>query len=327
MATLTSALDAEREQAHQARNRAHTVILTTAMTGLLGLCAFAIWSWLGAAIAVALSIGVMQLAPRVPPETVVRLYRGQPLDARHGAQILHIRDELTARARLPAPPALFVVPSLTLNAFSVGTPERSAIAVTEGLLRKLSLRELAAVLAHEFAHVANNDLKTMAFADVMTRVMQAMSWVAIALAFYHLPGVFTGDAGRTPWLGIGLLYLAPTLTSLLQLALSRTREFDADLDSVVMTGDPEGLAVALGKIEQYEGHVWEDLLPPGTRRIPQPSIFRSHPTTAKRIERLHDIALAKPMPQLGKDEEPMVTLIGLGPASMTPRYRVPGVWF
>lgn len=322
-----SRLDAEREQAHQARNQAHTIILTSAMTLLLGICAYAIWSWLGALMAIAFSIAVMLLAPRVPPEPIMRLYRGQPLDERHGAQILRIRDELTRRAGLPSPPALYVVPSLTLNAFTVGTPEHSAIAMTEGLLRKLNLRELAAVLAHELAHVANNDLRTMAFADVMSRVMQIMSWVALVLAILHAPGLLTGDGGRSPWFGIALLYLAPALTSLLQLALSRTREYDADLDSVVLTGDPEGLAAALSKIEQYEGRVWEDLLPPGTRRIPQPSIFRSHPTTAKRIDRLREVALGDTIPPLGQDEEPMVTLIGRGPASMAPRYRVPGIWF
>ena len=129
-----------------------------------------------------------------------------------------------------------------------------------------------------------------------------------------------------PWLPILLLYLAPTLGSLLQLALSRTREYDADLDGAALTGDPMGLASALGRIERYQGHLWEDLVP-GGRRIPQPSVLRSHPRTEDRIARLRSVDRGTLLPPIEVAEEPMVSLVGFGPIAMRPRYRFPGVWF
>ena len=92
------------------------------------------------------------------------------------------------------------------------------------------------------------------------------------------------------------LYLAPTVSNLLQLALSRAREYDADLDAAQLTGDPAGLASALDKLERYQGRFWEDLLLPG-RRIPDPSLLRSHPPTEERVRRLLALRPAAPLPE------------------------------
>ena len=127
---------------------------------------------------------------------------------------------------------------------------------------------------------------------------------------------------------MSLLYLAPTLCSLLQLALARTREFEADLNAVSLTGDPAGLASALRLIERYQGRFWEDLIFPSTRRVPQPSILRTHPATEARIERLR--RLAPPAGQtmvVANEDGPRVSLVGMSPSEMRPRYRLPGIWF
>jgi heat shock protein HtpX len=157
--------------------------------------------------------------------------------------------------------------------------------------------------------------------------MQALAYLAIFLAIYNLPA-FVKDEAEFPLFALALLYLAPTAGSLIQLALSRAREFDADLEAASLTGDPEALASALQKLERYQGRLWEDMrLPVPSRRIPQPSLLRSHPRTEDRIARLKALADRPQLPPLPVTEEPMLSLAGLGPVAMRPRYRWTGVWF
>jgi heat shock protein HtpX len=167
----------------------------------------------------------------------------------------------------------------------------------------------------------------MGLADVMTRFTQALAYLALFLAFFNLPAFLLGDA-EIPLTGLVLLYLSPTVGSLIQLALSRTREYDADLEAASLTGDPESLASALQKLERYYGRFWEDMrLPVPGRRIPQPSLLRSHPRTEDRVARLKALHDRPMLPQLAIAHEPMESLVGAGPAAMRPRYRWTGVWF
>jgi heat shock protein HtpX len=312
-------------RAHKSRNELHTAVLVGGLGLLTAFCAWLLWSWTGVVLTIGW-IGILYaLAPRLPPEVVMRLYRAKPLQ--HGDQVVHIVGELARRADLPAVPRLYVIPSMTLNAFATGTREKAVIGVTEGILRRLTLRELAGVLAHEISHVRNNDLSVMGLADVMTRFTQALSYLAVFLAIFNLPAILLGDSDIS-FLALLLLYLAPTIGSLLQLGLSRTREFDADLDGAQLTGDPSGLASALNKLERYQGHFWEDMMfPVPARKIPQPSLLRSHPPTEDRIARLLALQHGELQPPIDVVEEPMVSLVGLGPIAMRPRYRFPGVWF
>ena len=212
-------------------------------------------------------VGVFSLiGPRVAPDTIMRMFNARPIDPSRGAEIVRLVQSLSERAGLKAAPRLYVVPSQTMNAFAVGTPSRYSLGVTEGLLRRLDFRELAGALAHEITHVRNNDIWAMSLADILSRFTRSMSFFAIFLFFLSVPAtVFRGTP--VPWVAIMLLYFAPTFSSLLQLALSRSREFDADLGGASLTGDPEGLALALGKLEHYQGRLWEDIFMPG-RRIP-----------------------------------------------------------
>ena len=317
----------DQRDAHRRRNRLHSLLLVGGIGLILLVSAALIWSWAGALVALVIVLLLAAFGPRVPPETLMQLYRARPVDPRHGSQLTHIVEVLANRAELPAQPRLYVIPSMTLNAFATGNRERAAIAVTEGLLRRLSLREVAGVLAHEMSHIRNNDLTVMGLADAMTRFTQMMSYLALILAILNLPSLLLGDP-PFPWTAILLLYLAPTASSLLQLGLSRTREYDADLEGAGLTGDPAGLASALRSLERHQGRFWEDLMfPVPGRRIPQPSVLRSHPATEDRIARL--LALeGRPHPApIRVVEEPMVSLVGVGPIEMAPRYRFPGVWF
>jgi heat shock protein HtpX len=319
-------LDHEARALHRQRNLWHTVAMIAAMGGLTLISASLIWGAWGLAVAAASVATVALFAPRVGPEMVMRLYRARPVDHRHGRQLIHLLTVLAERAELPRVPRLFVIPSSTLNAFATGSDRHAAIALTEGLLRRLEPREIAGVLAHEISHIRNNDLFVMGLADIMTRFMQMLAWVALVLAALNLPAMLLG-LETFPWLAIGLLYLAPTASSLLQLSLSRTREFDADLEAAGLTGDPEGLASALRTLENQQGSYWEDLMLPPVRRVPVPSLLRSHPPTEERIERL--LSLVKPVParRIIPIEGPVFTLVGLGPGDMAPRRRWPGLWY
>jgi heat shock protein HtpX len=324
---VTPLLDDNRRREHKARNDLHFALLVGAMGLLTAFSVWLVWSWTGVLVALVLIAGLYAFAPRLPPEVIMRMYRARPLDRGHGGQIVYVVDELARRAALPAAPAVYVIPSMTLNAFATGTPEKAVIGITEGLLRRLSLRELTGVLAHEISHVRNDDLSVMSLADVMTRFTQALSYVALFLAIFNLPAMLLGDSD-IPLMALVLLYLAPTIGSLLQLGLSRTREYDADLEGAELTGDPRGLASALEKLERYQGHFWEDMmLPVPARRIPQPSLLRSHPPTDQRVARLLALEHHELSPPIDVVEEPMVSLVGMGPASLQPRYRFPGVWF
>jgi len=326
--TMTAATRAPNgDDVQRDHNLTDTLVLIGAMTVLTAVTAYQFLSWLGLLAAVLLVGLIAVVAPSVPPGLVMRLYRGAPVDPNSGRDIYAVLEELRLRAGLAATPAFYVVPSLTLNAFSTGTPQSAAVAVTEGLLRKLTLRQIAGVLAHELSHIRNNDLRIMALADGLSRAMQMLSWVALVMVVYYLPQYLAGSA-RVPWLGLLLLYLAPTICSLLQLALARTREFEADLDAVNLTGDPAGLASALKLIERYQGRFWEDLVFPSTRRVPQPSILRTHPATEDRIERLRRLAPPPSLtPVVEGEDGPRVSLVGMSPSQMRPRYRIPGIWF
>ena len=320
-------LDPETQRAHKRRNVVHSAVLLAGLGAVVAGASYLIWGLTGI-VAVGLALAAASaLAPRIPPDAVMRLYRAERLTPERGGPLWRILAELSVRAELPSPPSLYVIPSGTLNAFATGTPDHSAIALTEGLLRRLTMREIAGVLAHETSHIRNNDLRVMGLADILARIAQSLSYAAVALAVVNLLALANGD--RTmPWLPIVLLYLAPALSSLMQLGLSRAREFDADHEAALLTGDPVGLASALRRLEHYTGQFWEDLMMPvPARRVPQPSLLRTHPPTEERVSRLLALAGQATEPPMAITEEPMVSMVGWGPGTMRPRYRFPGIWY
>ena len=225
---------------------------------------------------------------RVSPQMVLSMYKARPVSAAEFPAGMHIVGELSRRAGLPAAPKLYVIPSKMMNAFAVGRRDNSVIAITDALATTLTPRELAGVLAHEISHIANEDVKVMALADMVSRFTSLMSTVGILSLILNLGSYMGGGEGSVPWLAVAVLLAAPTVGGLLQLALSRTREFDADLGAAVLTGDPDGLAAALARLERVQGRLWESILLP-SGRIPDPSVLRTHPLTAERIARLNHL--------------------------------------
>ena len=265
------------------------------------------------------------ITTRISPRFILRMYGARPLDPSEAAELYGIVKELAKRAGLPAVPQLFLIHTPIMNAFTVGSRYNAAIAVTDGLLRSLTLRELTGVLAHEVGHLKNNDIQVMAVADAVGRLTASLSMAGQILIFINLPIVMSGQAGIS-WTAILLLVFAPTISSLLQLAVSRVREFDADLEAARLTGDPAGLASALEKMERYEQSLLKRLLFPGMNN-PSPSILRTHPPTEERIRRLMEIDKEEinKLPSLGyqdreapswafprADRAPKNRLMGLG---------------
>lgn len=273
------------QRRHRWRNAAHTWLLATGSLVLLAVTAFVFAGPTGVVTAIVFGAITMAAAQRVSARLVLRMYKAQPVTRAQFPLGIDIVEQLAKRARLPSVPRLHVIPSRMMNAFAVGRREDSAIAITDALARRLTPRELAGVLAHEISHIAHEDLKVMAFADMVARYTSFMSTIGIMMLFFNLIGFAGGHAAPAPWFGVGVLVLAPTIGGLLQLALSRTREFDADLGATLLTGDPQGLASALQKLERAQGRLWESMMLPGGRS-PHPSVLRSHPLTAERIERL-----------------------------------------
>lgn len=280
---MPAPLDALRQRRHKWRNRLHTWLLAGGSVLLLAAVAHVFGGPVGVVWALLLGGVSLYLSTRVSPNLVLKLYKARPLQEHDFPEGYSVMHTLTARADLPSVPTLYYVPSRLMNAFAVGKPDDAAIAITDGILRGLTLRQLAGVLAHEVSHVRNGDIRVMALADMVNRMTSFMSTFGVIMLVLNIPAVLVGGA-QIPWAGVLLLLAAPTIGALLQLALSRAREYDADLDAASMTGDPEGLASALVTLEQRQGRMWEMLLPGG--RIPQPSILRTHPRTEDRVARL-----------------------------------------
>ena len=172
-----------------------------------------------------------------------------------------------------------------ITAFSVGSPETSAIGISRRLQLGLNVRELVAILAHEIAHIAAGDMTLLALSEIIGRLTRAL---AMAGLLFGLAIAVAGHPVFSPGT-VFLLAAAPIVASLLQLALSRNREFDADRGGAALTGDPEGLASALAKIERDQRSLLRRLFWPGAG-AEVPLWIRTHPRTKDRIARLRGVA-------------------------------------
>lgn len=310
---------------HDFRNWLHTVLLLGSMLALLALLGWLVAGRTGILWAVILGGILVFFGQQVSPQLVLRMYRARPLTAAEAPQLYQIMAELTQRAQLPYVPALYYVPSRMLNAFAVGTRRNAAIGLTDGILRGLNLRELTGVLAHEMSHIRNNDMRSMSVADVISRVTNLFSTFGKFLLLVNLPLIFMGSAPIS-WWAILLLIVAPFISGLLQLALSRTREFDADLDAIQLTHDPVGLMNALQKLEYYSTNIWQQVLFPG-RGVPDPSIFRTHPHTKDRLARLQELNPQQYQPIAMPAQAPFVLPGNYTQVTRQPGWRMMNLWY
>lgn len=278
----TGAVQALRQRARW-RTRLLLAALLALVAGLSQLLWGAAWiPWLG----VALVIGLVT-APRLGPARLMKLAGARPLPPRVGRDLRRLVTTLSERAGLEAVPALYHLPHPIPNAFAVGSRDASAIAMSTGLLRTLHPAELAGVLAHEIAHVRSGDVQVMLLAELASRLTQAFSVAGVVLAVVNVPLFLMGEP-TTSWLLIAALVASPTASLLLQMALSRARERDADLVAARLTGEPRALASALHKIGTFHTNLLDTML--FRRRGPRPEdtspLLRTHPENRERIDTL-----------------------------------------
>jgi heat shock protein HtpX len=312
---------------HALLNRLQSFLLLSAMGGFLALLGWLIWGGQGILLLLATGSLLILVNPAATPGWIMRLYRASPLTPAQAPTLSRILTELSRRAELPFRPALYYIPSRMVNAITVGKGNEAVIAVTDGLLRSLDTREIAGVLAHEVSHIRSNDMWVMGIADLFSRLTSILSLFGQMLLLMSLPFVLVTDMSIN-WFAILLLIFAPTLSALAQLGLSRTREYDADLNAARLTGDPEGLALALVKIEGRSDSLLERVLLPG-RHLPEPSLLRTHPATRNRVHRLMELeqaGLFAPSYTPLRQEGIIWNDFPGQPVRRIPRWHINGLW-
>jgi heat shock protein HtpX len=275
------------------RNTAKTAVLLAGLGGLM----VAIGSFFGrggALIGLLLAVAVVGFSYWKSDTLAIRSARAVPADERQFPEYHAIMRELTARAGMPMP-RLFVSPEMQPNAFATGrNPQHAAVAITVGLTKVCSWEEIRGVLAHELAHVRNRDIL---IGSVAAAVATAISFVAnMAMWGAMFGGGRDDEEGGNPLVLLLTAMLAPIAASLIQMAISRSREFEADRTGAELIGNGEPLARALEKLDAYSRRVPMDVAPAQAshfivnplagRQVSFANMFRTHPTTEERVARL-----------------------------------------
>jgi heat shock protein HtpX len=270
-------------------NTFKTTFLLLALTLLLMFIGGALGGQNGMLMALVISAVTNFVAYFYSDKIALATYRAQAVTREDLPRVYQVVERLAQKIGIPMP-KIYVIPTDSPNAFATGrNPQHASVAVTQGILKLLSDEELEGVLAHELGHVQNRDILISSIAAT----------VAGAITFMARFGIFFGGVDRDERRGGGigallLLILAPIAAMLIQLAVSRSREYQADQSGAHFTGNPYALASALAKIEAYSKRLPLPATPSTAHLfIIQPflgmnlgSLFSTHPPVAKRIERL-----------------------------------------
>ena len=265
-------------------NTVKVILMLASLTGLLILIGYGIGRGKGMVIALILAFLMNIGGYWFSDSIVLRMYNAQPVTGSEAPALYDAVASLSAKAKIPAP-KVYVIPNDAPNAFATGRNENhAAVAVTSGILKMLTRDELEGVLAHELSHIKHKDIliSTLA-ATVASAVVLLSRWAVI----------FGGDEGSTIS-AIAVAVIAPIAATLIQMAISRSREYEADAGSAGITGRPEALAGALAKLS-HAARIKPMSANPATAHlfIVNPlsggtimNLFSTHPPLEKRIERL-----------------------------------------
>ena len=273
-------------------NLMKTAVLMAAITALFMAIGSVLGGQQGMAIALVVALGMNFFSYWFSDKMVLKMYNAQEVDASSAPQFYTMVRELAAKAELPMP-KVYLINEDAPNAFATGrNPQNAAVAATTGILRVLSERELRGVMAHELAHVKHRDIL---ISTVSATMAGAISMLANFAMFFG--GRSSDGRLANPIAGILVMLLAPLAASLIQMAISRAREFEADRGGAEISGDPQALASALQKIQRYaqgipleaaERHpetaqmmIMNPLSGGGLR-----GLFSTHPATEERVARL-----------------------------------------
>jgi len=277
-------------------NLLKTAVLMAAITALFMTIGRLLGGQQGMVLALVVALGMNVFSYWFSDKLVLRMYNAQEVDANSAPQFYRMVQELAERAQLPMP-RVYLINEDAPNAFATGrNPNHAAVAATTGILRTLSERELRGVMAHELAHVKHRDI-------LISTISATMAGAISMLANFAMFFGGRDDEGRpvNPIVSILVMILAPIAAGLIQMAISRAREFEADRGGAEISGDPQALATALQKIhrvaqglplETAERHpetaqmmIMNPLSGGGLR-----GLFSTHPSTEERVERLLEMA-------------------------------------
>ncbi len=271
-------------------NSVKTFLLITAMTALMVAIGFVWQGEMGVIIAIGIGLVMNAAGYFFSDKIVLASYRARVVTQQDAPELYAIVANLSERAGLPMP-RVAIIPDETPNAFATGrNPENAVVAVTEGIMRTLNRYELEGVLAHELGHVKNRDILVGSLAAVLAQAIMFVSHMAMWITPRD-------EEGRSnPIAGILIAIVGPVAAMMLQMAISRSREYMADEYAARLTGRPDMLASALQRISGYNAQVPMHNAEPATAHmmIVSPlsggglsSLFSTHPPMAKRIERLN----------------------------------------
>jgi heat shock protein HtpX len=305
-------------------NYARTALLMAARTGLFLALGWALGGSQGMTIALVVACGMNVFSYWFSDRLVLRMYGAREIGEAEAPHLFRMVRDLAARAQMPMP-RVYIMDDDQPNAFATGrNPENAAVAATTGLLRMLEPREVAAVMAHELAHVRNRD------SLIMTVTATLAGAIGMLANFGMMFGAGARDSEGRPnplgaILGIAAAILAPLVAGLVQMAISRSREYEADRVGAEICGDPTALASALDKISRGAQAIHNDRaeanpasahlfivnpLAGGTRD----SLFSTHPATENRIAQLLALARDRGMAPLHRAASPQTQRAPQGPS-------------
>ncbi|WAC73600.1 zinc metalloprotease HtpX [Roseateles sp. SL47] len=273
-------------------NLMKTAILMAAITALFVVIGSVIGGQQGMVIALVFALAMNFFSYWFSDKMVLKMYNAQEVDEASAPQFYRMVRELAQRAQLPMP-RVYLIQEDAPNAFATGrNPEHAAVAATTGILRVLSERELRGVMAHELAHVKHRDILISTISATMAGAISALANFAVFFS-----GRDSEGRPSNPLVGLLVAILAPIAAGLIQMAISRAREFEADRGGAEISGDPQALASALDKIHRYAQGIPLE----ATERHPETAqmmimnplsggglrgLFSTHPATEERIARL-----------------------------------------
>ncbi len=276
-------------------NTLKTALLLTSLTLFLIFIGQYFGGRNGMVIALVIAVAMNFVSYFYSDKLALSMYRAQPATREQLPRVYSVVEQMTQRIGLPMP-KIYVIPSDSPNAFATGrNPKHASVAVTQGILNLLNDEELAGVLAHELGHVRNRDILTSSIAATLAG---AITILAHTGRFAMIFGGYGGRDRDRDGGGIAALFmliLAPIAATMIQLAVSRSREYEADATGAHMTGNPYALASALQKLDAYSKRLPLGATPSTAHLfIVQPlisgasfaNLFSTHPPIAKRVERL-----------------------------------------